>query len=96
MTGTELLTKIKQGMGITGNYQDETLQVYIDEVKLYMHDAGVPQEVIDSPAAVGVILRGVIDWWNYESGGAGPSAYFKERVIQLAATPVATGGESDV
>lgn len=96
MTSTELLTKIKQGMGITGDYQNDTLQVYIDEVKLYMRAAGVPQDVIDSPAAVGAILRGVTDLWNYASGGAGLSAYFKERVVQLAATPENTGGGGNV
>ena len=41
MTDAELLTKIKSGLGITGTYQDATLQVYIDDVKAFMRSAGV-------------------------------------------------------
>lgn len=84
MTGTELLTKIKYGLGINTSYQDDTLQVYIDEVKAFMRSAGVEQSVIDSSVSVGCILRGVADLWNYGSGSVGFSEYFKARVIQLS------------
>ena len=84
MTNAELLTKIKSGLGITGTYQDDTLQVYIDEVKSFMKSAGVNKSVIESDAAVGCIIRGVADLWNYESGSANLSPYFVQRLIQLS------------
>lgn len=83
MTDTELLTKIKSGLGITGAFQDATLQVYIDEVKAFMQSAGVNDGVIASSAAVGCIMRGVADLWNYGSGSASLSDYFRMRVLQL-------------
>lgn len=84
MTNAELMTKIKSGLGITGTYQDDTLQVYIDEVKSFMESAGVNQSVIESEAAVGCIIRGVADMWNYGSGSANLSPYFVQRLIQLS------------
>ena len=83
MTDAEILTKVKAGLGITGTYQDETLNVYIDEVKAFMLDAGVPDDVLTSSASVGCILRGVADLWNYGSGNAKLSDYFIQRVLQL-------------
>ena len=85
MTDAELLAKVKSGLGITTAYQDDTLQVYIDDVRAFMADAGVHQSVIASPASVGCILRGVADLWNYGSGNATFSDYFRMRVIQLCA-----------
>lgn len=96
MTEQELLTKIKAGLGITGEYQDEALQFYISEVKGFMRSAGVSQSVVDSSEAVGVIMRGVADLWNYGSGSVKLSEYFVQRVIQLAAKVEPTGGEGDV
>lgn len=95
MTEKELLAKIKIGLGITGDYQDEALLFYIDEVKNFMRLAGVPSTVVDSSEAVGVISRGVADLWNYGSGSVKLSEYFTQRVIQLAAK-VNTGGEGNV
>lgn len=93
---TELLKKVKIGLGITGEYQDETLQIYIDEVKAFMRSAGVLQTVIDSPEAVGVIMRGVADLWRLDSGSATLSEYFVQRVIQLAASTEEAGGDGNV
>lgn len=84
MTDSELLQKVKKGLGIRGTYQDETLQLYIDEVKEYMKSAGVSQTVIDDSGSVGVIVRGVADLWNYGSGSAELSPYYRQRIIQLA------------
>lgn len=83
MTEAEMLEQVKKALGITGIYQDETIMLYIQEVKEYMRDAGVADEVIDSAAAVGVITRGVSDLWNYGAGDAQLSAYFYQRVTQL-------------
>lgn len=84
MTEEELLAKIKNGLGITGSYQDETLKVYIEEVKSFMVMAGVKQSVVDSSKSIGCILRGVADLWNYGSGNVKFSEYFIQRVIQLS------------
>lgn len=84
MTEAQLLAKVKNALGITGTYQDETLKIYIDEVKAFLLSAGVKQGVIESSAAVGCIARGVADLWNYGSGNASFSEYFKQRCIQLS------------
>lgn len=84
MTDAEILEKVKNGLGIVGNYQDATLEIYIADVKAFMISAGVAQEVADSSASVGCILRGVADLWNYGSGSVSFSEYFKMRVTQLA------------
>ena len=89
MTNQELLIKVKHGLGITGDFQDDTLLVYIDEVKSYMKSAGVPNDVIESNKVIGVITKGVNDLWDY-SNSTGLSPYFKERVNQLRT------GEQDV
>ena len=86
----ELLIKVKKGLGITGNYQDDTLLIYINEVEDFMRGAGVSDAIINSNSSVGVITRGVSDLWDYGSGSTGLSPYFKERIVQLRA------GEKDV
>lgn len=83
MTDAELLSKVKIGLGITGTYQDETLSLYIEDVKNYLIDAGVSTEILNSSASVGVIIRGVSDLWNYGMGTANLSEYFIQRAIQL-------------
>lgn len=87
----DTLSKVKSALGITGEYQDETLTVYIDEVKAYMMSAGVPEEVINSNASAGVIARGVTDLWNYNGGAGKLSDYFYQRVSQLAYSTPTTG-----
>ena len=79
----DTLSKVKSALGITGTYQDETLKVYIDEVKEYMVSAGVSREVVDSDVSAGVIARGVTDLWNYNGGAGKLSDYFYQRVSQL-------------
>ena len=89
----DTLSKVKNALGITGEYQDGTLTVYIDEVKAYMVSAGVPESVVNSDVSAGVIARGVTDLWNYGSGAGKLSDYFYQRVSQLAyTTPTTEGG----
>lgn len=96
MTDAELLTKIKNGLGITGTFQDATLTVYVDEVKAFMESAGISKSVVDSEASVGCIMRGVADLWNYGSGDASLSEYFRMRLIQLkAVVPVEQESEGE-
>lgn len=96
MTEDELLKKIKAGLGITGDYQDEALRFYIDEVKGFMRSAGVAQSVIDSSEAVGAIMRGVADLWNYGSGSVKLSEYTIQRIIQLAIKTQEEEGDGNV
>lgn len=79
----DTLSKVKSALGITGSYQDDTLSVYIDEVKDYMLSAGVAESVVNSDVSAGVISRGVTDLWNYGSSGGKLSEYFYQRVSQL-------------
>lgn len=83
LSNTDLLEKVKKALGVTGTYQDETINLYIDEVKEFLISAGVDTTVANSNLAVGVICRGVADLWNYGNSGAELSEYFKQRVIQL-------------
>lgn len=92
MTEAELLAKIKNGLGIAGDFQNETIQVYVDEVKAFMQSAGVKKSVIESNASVGCIMRGVADLWNYGSGDTSLSEYFKMRVLQLKVMTESEGG----
>lgn len=82
MTDATILTGVKNALGITGNFMDDTLNVYIDEVTSYMSNAGVTDSNII--ASVGVIARGVNDLWNNNAGAGKLSPYFYDRVTQLA------------
>lgn len=80
----DILREVKKALGIGGTYQDETLLIYIDEVKEYLEDAGVDNRIINSNKAIGIICRGVSDLWNYGSGNAKLSLYFMQRATQLS------------
>ena len=84
ITAEKLLTDVKNAIGITGDYQDNTIKVWINEVKEYLASAGVNATVLNSEKATGVIARGVLDLWNYGAGDGALSPYFHQRVIQLA------------
>lgn len=75
-----VLDDVKKSLGVTGNYQDDTLTQYINEVKGFLNDAGVKESDISS----GVIARGVADLWNYGAGEGTLSSYFMMRASQLA------------
>lgn len=79
-----MLEKVKANLGITGTYQDKTIQGYIDEVKQFLLDGGVAKEIVEADTSVGIITRGVADLWNYGSGGTSYSPYFIQRATQLA------------
>lgn len=80
----EQLERVKEALNITGDFQNSALLAYIQEIKEYLLDAGVPEERVNSSAVIGVLSRGVADLWNYGSGSGTLSPYFKERVIQLS------------
>lgn len=84
LTAAERLAKVKTALGISGDYQDDTLSIYIDDVIEELVDGGVARSVAESNAAVGCIAVGVNDLWNYSSGGVKHSEYFNRRLIQLS------------
>ena len=79
-TETTILAEVKKSIGITGDYQDGTLQNWIDEAVAFLKDAGVA----DSNMTPGIIARGVLDLWNYGAGDGKFSDYFLMRASQLA------------
>lgn len=80
MASQAMLTSVKKALGITGNYQDETISQYIDEVIDFLKEAGVKNAHITA----GVVSRGVTDLWNYGAGEGKLSAYFMQRATQLS------------
>ena len=75
-----MIDDVKNALGVTGNYQDNTLNQYITEVEAFLIDAGVPKAKITS----GIVSRGVADLWNYGAGEGKLSPYFVMRASQLA------------
>ena len=74
------LQGVKAATGITGEYQDDTIQEWIDEVVAFLKDAGVREANITD----GIVARGVLDLWNYGSGEGKLSEYFLQRAAQLS------------
>lgn len=74
------LAEVKNALGVVGDYQDETLQVYMDEVVDFLNGAGVP----DAKITAGIVARGISDLWNYGAGEGKLSPYFIQRATQLA------------
>lgn len=87
LTEDQITDKVIKAMSLTSFHKD-VIQPFVDEVKFYLKSAGINDAVILSTASVGVFIRGVSDLWNYGSGGASLSPYFKERVIQLSTTTI--------
>lgn len=73
------LDDVKAALGITGEYQDATIQVYFDDVNGLLVDAGVPEKAITA----GLVARGVSDLWNYGGAEGKLSQYFIQRASQL-------------
>lgn len=82
------LADVKNSLGITGDYQDATVQQWITETVAFLKDAGVPESSITS----GIVARGVADLWNYGAGDGKLSSYFIMRASQLALKAGANNG----
>ncbi len=76
----DVLDDVKNALGITGDYLDSALQIWIDEVIAFLSSAGVDSSKITS----GLVSRGVADLWDYGSGSGKLSPYFRQRAIQLS------------
>lgn len=77
---TVTLENVMTAMGITGNYQTNTIQPYYEEVIAFLEDSGVAESRI----TLGLVTRGVSDLWNYGGGDGKLSPYFLQRATQLA------------
>ena len=75
-----MLDNVKKALGITGTYQDGTLNEYINEVTDFLMSSGIKSEYITA----GIVSRGVSDLWNYGAGNGELSPYFMQRATQLA------------
>ena len=80
MADTTMLENVKNALGIEGDYQDDTIAQYIDEVTAFLTDAGVKSANI----TVGIVSRGVADLWNYGAADGQLSEYFMQRATQLS------------
>ena len=80
MDDEEMLIKVKNALGIQGEYQDDTLAEYINEVVEFLTDAGITQDYINA----GLVARGVSDLWNYGASNGKLSDYFIKRAAQLS------------
>ena len=83
ITEEELLKKVKSLIG-AGSYDDDPIELLIEDVKYELLDAGVHEVAVNSRVAIGVIARGVDDLWSLGSGTVNLSPYFRQRVTQLA------------
>lgn len=81
---TNILNDVKSNLGITGTFQDNTIQGWIDEIKQFLLDGGVKESIVNSIKAKGIISRGVSDLWNYGAGDGKLSPYFYQRATQLS------------
>ena len=88
MTTAEMLTSVKNALGIEGTYQDNTLTEYINEVTEFLVDSGVPFEMITA----GLVSRVVSDLWSYGNNNGRLSEYFLQRAAQLAFKAVSNNG----
>lgn len=81
----DMLEHVKTMLGQSGNeYINPIFQGYIDEVREYLQDSGIPETVTNTKPFGGIVTRGVADLWNYGAGTAALSPYFHERAAQLA------------
>lgn len=93
MADETILVKVKNAMGITGEYLDNTIAIFIDEVVLYMETAGMSDAMIS--ASAGLVARGVADLWNNSAGNGQFSPYFYDGVAQRVLKSK-TGGDLNV
>lgn len=86
LTAAERLAKVKYALygDASQTYNDDQLQLFIDEIIDELISGGVKEDVANSAAAVGCIACGVNDIWNYTSGGVKHSEYFNRRLVQLS------------
>lgn len=70
LTEDKMLEQVKTAINLTGNdYQNDTIKIWIADVKQDLLFAGVSPDVLESTLAVGCISRGVDDKWASHRDG---------------------------
>ena len=57
----DMLEQVKKLLGITGKFQDETINGWIDEIKQLMIDGGISPSIVNDVKSAGVIAKGIDD-----------------------------------
>lgn len=85
MTDAELLIECKKGLNIptSSTNFDGVLMQKILAIKSYIKNAGVSDEMMADPLAVGIIVMGVSDLWNLSGGEIKFSPVFNTLLSQL-------------
>jgi hypothetical protein len=85
MSIEELLEECKKGldMSISTPAIDESIAQKIRTVKSFMKRAGVPEENMYDDLAAGIIVMGVSDLWELQSGEVKFSPAFTTMLTQL-------------
>lgn len=76
-----MLEQVKKLLGITGKFQDETINGWIDEIKQLMIDGGISPSIVNDVKSAGVIAKGIDDVYFQKNN---LSNYFWQRATQLA------------
>ncbi len=76
-----MLEQVKKLLGITGKFQDETINGWIDEIKQLMIDGGISPSIVNDVKSAGVIAKGIDDVYFQKTN---LSNYFWQRATQLA------------
>lgn len=76
-----MLENVKSNLGITGNFQDEIIKGWIDEIKQLMIDGGISPSIVNDEKSAGVIAKGIDDVYFQKND---LSKYFWQRATQLA------------
>ena len=77
----EVIDQVKKLLGITGKFQDETINGWIDEIKQLMIDGGISPSIVNDVKSAGVIAKGIDDVYFQKTN---LSNYFWQRATQLA------------
>ena len=83
MSDAELLAKVKSGLGLFGEYTDDTISLKMLAVKQYMVNAGVTTEQVETELGIVTLTVGVNDLWNLTSGEVKLSFAFDILMTQL-------------
>ena len=83
MSDAELLAKVKTGLGLSGEYADNTISIKMLAVKQYMVNAGVTTEQVETELGIVTLTVGVNDLWNLTSGEVKLSFAFDILMTQL-------------
>ncbi|WP_373232107.1 hypothetical protein [Cohnella sp.] len=92
LSNDELLQKVKEGLGLGGDYQNHTLLPKVLAARGYMLNAGVTLEQLESDLGIATLTVGANDLWNLTSGEVKFSEAFNLILLpQLMAVSIPEG-----